>query len=253
MDHAIIKSLFKICIRTSEILNEDHAFADTLGKMLPLIAPYQIGKYGQLQEWLQDKDDPDNHHRHVSHLWTVHPGNEINWEQTPELMRAARQSLVYRGDEGTGWSLAWKINLWARFLDGDHAAKMIQMLLSPAGDRDRRRRGGVYPNLFDAHPPFQIDGNFGGAAGIMEMLLQSHMGQIELMPAYSSRMPSGQVKGACARGGFELDFSWKDGMLQEVHILSKAGKPLTIKYRDHIYHSDTKIGQTIRLNGQLED
>ncbi len=144
MDHEIIKSLFKACIEASEILGKDKEFADTLKQMLPRIAPYQIGKFGQLQEWLEDKDDPNNKHRHVSHLWGVHPGKEINWKETPDLMEAAKKSLIARGDEGTGWSLAWKINFWARFRDGNHAWKMVQMLLRPQGQSrscgNRRRQ-----------------------------------------------------------------------------------------------------------------
>lgn len=153
MDHQIIRDLFSNVIQASEILGTDKSLRDTLKEKYARIAPDQIGKYGQLQEWLEDKDDPKDNHRHVSHLWGVYPGSEITWDENPALMKAARQSLIYRGDAARGWSLGWKINLWARFKDGDHAFRLLQMLLSPAS----KGGAGSYPNLFDAHPPFQID------------------------------------------------------------------------------------------------
>ncbi len=251
MDHSIIRSLFEIVVKASEILEIDKEFAGQLNEMIPQIAPYQIGKYGQLQEWLEDKDDPQNKHRHVSHLWAVHPGNEINWKDTPELMEAARQSLIFRGDEGTGWSLAWKINFWARFNDGNHAWTMVNTLLQPAEYPGRDIRGGSYPNLFDAHPPFQIDGNFGGAAGIMEMLMQSHLDEIELLPALPDELSSGWVKGVRARGGFELEFSWENGELSHVNILSLDGKPLRIINGDNYIELDTQKGERLEFDGML--
>ncbi|MCG8309037.1 MAG: glycoside hydrolase family 95 protein [Cytophagales bacterium] len=251
MDHQIIRALFNACIEASEILNTDPEFAAELKQMVPKIAPNQIGRLGQLQEWLEDKDDPNVKHRHVSHLWGVHPGNEINWEETPELMKAARQSLIFRGDEGTGWSLGWKINFWARFLDGNRTYKLIHMLLSPAEEPQRKIRGGSYPNLFDAHPPFQIDGNFGGAAGIVEMLIQSHLDKIDLLPALPDALPEGKISGVCARGGFELSFSWHEGVLQEVEVLSKAGNPCTLKYGNKTIDFGTKKDETYTFNGKL--
>ena len=222
MDHQIIRNLFSNVIATSEILEVDRSFRDTLKGILPRIAPNRIGRYGQLQEWLADIDDPENKHRHVSHLWAVYPGNEINMD-TPELLDAARQSLIFRGDEGTGWSLAWKINLWARFRDGEHAWNLVKTLLSPAWG-ERNSRGGSYPNLFDAHPPFQIDGNFGASAGIAEMIVQSQGDQIELLPALPKALPYGEINGLMARGGFELDIRWQDGQLESLKLVaSKTG------------------------------
>ena len=258
MDHQIIKSLFKICIESSEILNKDQEFAGTLKMLLPKIAPYQIGRLGQLQEWMEDIDNPDNKHRHVSHLWGVYPGKEINWQDTPELMEAAKQSLIFRGDEGAGWSLAWKISFWARFRDGNHAWQMVRTLLRPFGKfgpgekTNESYRGGSYPNLLDACPPFQIDGNFGGAAGIVEMLIQSHLGSIDLLPALPDGIPEGHIRGICARGGFELDFTWAESKLKSVKVISRAGMPLSIHYEDKIYISETQKGEVIILDGNLK-
>ncbi|MDN5204573.1 glycoside hydrolase family 95 protein [Fulvivirgaceae bacterium BMA10] len=252
MDHQLIRNLFRICIEASEILDTDKAFAEKLKAMIPQIAPNQIGRLGQLQEWLEDKDDPEEKHRHVSHLWAVHPGNEINWKDTPDLMKAARQSLIFRGDEGTGWSLGWKINFWARFLDGNHTYKLIHMLLSPAEEPQRKLRGGSYPNLFDAHPPFQIDGNFGGAAGIVEMLVQSHLGTIDILPALPDALPDGNIAGVCARGGFELSFDWKNGELQNIEIKSKAGKKCKLRYKNRSVDFNTEQGKTYKFNGKLK-
>ena len=248
MDHQIIRSLFKTVIEASEILQTDKFFRDSLQQKLKQIAPDQIGKHGQLQEWLQDVDDPNNKHRHVSHLWAVYPGKEINWEQNADLMKAARQSLVYRGDAATGWSLGWKINFWARFKDGDHAYKLIQMLLSPA----EKGGAGSYVNLFDAHPPFQIDGNFGGAAGIGELLVQSHTRYIDLLPALPTALFNGEVRGICARGGFVLDMKWKSGQLQNIKVLSKAGNECVLRYKGKAYSFKTLKGKTYQLNTELE-
>jgi alpha-L-fucosidase 2 len=258
MDHQIIKSLFRACIEASGILGKDRELADTLRLLLPRIAPYQTGRFGQLQEWLEDKDDPNNRHRHVSHLWGIHPGKEINWKETPELMEAAKTSLISRGDEGTGWSLAWKINFWARFRDGNHAWKMVQMLLRPQGEPKTSATGGgsagggSYPNLFDAHPPFQIDGNFGGAAGIAEMLLQSHLDAIDMLPALPDALPNGYIKGMRARGGFEVEFGWTGGKLYTLKIKSNAGMPLSVRYKDKLYSTPTRKGQVVRLDGELK-
>lgn len=252
MDHQLIRDLFKNSIAAGEILDVDHSFRDTLKEKFGRIAPNQIGRHGQLQEWLEDKDDPDEKHRHVSHLWGLHPGSEINWKETPELNEAARQSLIFRGDGGTGWSLAWKINFWARFKDGDHAYELVKKMLSPAENPDSEIEGASYPNLLDAHPPFQIDGNFGGAAGIAEMLLQSHINNtIHILPALPSALADGEIEGIKARGGFELDMKWANGKLQRLEILSTAGNECRVMYGDKEIRFDTDKGQLYKLDGNL--
>lgn len=251
MDHQIIRELFKNTIAAAKLLGTDAAFSKTLQEKYSQIAPNMIGKYGQLQEWIVDKDDTTDTHRHVSHMWGIHPGTDITPANT-ELMNAAKKSMYYRGDEGTGWSLAWKINIWARMLDGDHAYKMLTMLLSPADAVPNHEKGGIYHNMFDAHPPFQIDGNFGGAAGIAEMLLQSQLGYLELLPALPSALPNGEVRGIRARGGFVLNLNWKNGTLQQVEIVSESGVPCTVKYKDKEIKFDTKKGQTYKLNAELK-
>lgn len=250
MDHQIIRSLFKACVQASEILEVDQDFSKTLQSLIPKIAPNQIGQYGQLQEWTVDQDNPDNKHRHVSHLWGVYPGNDINWNNT-EMMEAARQSLIMRGDEGTGWSLAWKINFWSRFRDGNHAYKLVNMLLSPAEHPGRNIRGGSYPNLMDAHPPFQIDGNFGGTSGIVEMLIQSQNGEIHLLPALPDALPSGSIKGVRARGGFILDLSWADGKITELKLVSTAGGTCMLRQGNQSVELETKSGTTHYFDAQL--
>jgi alpha-L-fucosidase 2 len=176
----------------------------------------------------------------------MYPGSEINWEETADLMKAARQSLIYRGDAATGWSLGWKINCWARFKDGEHTFRMIQLLMSPVAGG-----AGSYPNLFDAHPPFQIDGNFGGAAGIGEMLLQSHTKYIDLLPALPAALPTGEVKGICARGGFVIDIKWMNGKLQTLTVRSKAGMPLLLRYNGIVKNITTTKNGQYKFDGAL--
>ncbi len=253
MDHQIIRSLFNACVEASEILDTDHEFAAKLKEQVAQIAPNQIGQYGQLQEWMEDVDDPENKHRHVSHLWGMHPAKDINWEENPELMEAARKSLLMRGDDGTGWSLAWKINFWARFLDGNHAYELVKLLFRPVITSKTRygAGGGSYANLFDAHPPFQIDGNFGGTAGIVELLIQSHLSTIDILPALPDALPEGSISGVCARGGFELSFSWAGGELKTLEVLSKAGKKCSINYKDKKVEFETKAGELYKLDEKL--
>ena len=253
MDHQIIRSLFKATIEAAALLDTDAEFAGLLKDQVSRIAPNQVGQYGQLQEWLEDVDDPENKHRHVSHLWGMHPGRDINWESSPELMEAARQSLLFRGDEGTGWSLAWKINFWARLLDGDHAYELIklQFRLVSTENTNYMGGGGSYPNLFDAHPPFQIDGNFGAPAGIVEMLIQSHQSTIDLLPALPLALPNGTIAGVCARGGFELSFNWKDGILNEVEVYSKAGETCPLRNGENSIEFKTEQGKRYKLDGEL--
>lgn len=241
IDNQLLFDLFTKTIRAAQILNIDKNFIKKVHKKLKRLPPMQIGKWGQIQEWLEDWDNPNDKHRHVSHLYGLFPSNQISPYRTPELFSAARTSLIARGDESTGWSMAWKINLWARLLDANHALKLIKDQLSPAILPDGKHKGGTYPNLFDSHPPFQIDGNFGFTSGITEMLLQSHDGAIHFLPALPDEWKNGSISGLRTPGGFEVSFNWENGLVQKIIIKSKLGGNCRIRLPNEIVLSNGKL------------
>ena len=259
MDHQIIRDLFTNTIEAANILGIDAEFAKMLNGKKGKIIPNQIGRYGQLQEWVEDKDDPKSEHRHVSHLWGLNPGREISPLTTPELAEACKVVLQHRGDEGTGWSRAWKINFWARLLDGDHAYLILNNLIVPSLNPDNvnmSEGGGLYPNLFDAHPPFQIDGNFGATSGITEMLLQSHLRDVngnyylDILPALPTKFANGKVTGLVARGGFVVDIEWKNNTLTALKIFSKNGNKLNVRYRGEVVAIETVKGKSYHFGSK---
>jgi alpha-L-fucosidase 2 len=245
MDMAIVKETFERAILASEKLGVDEEFRDELKTKQAKLLPYKIGSKGQLQEWSIDFEEPEPQHRHLSHLYGFHPGDQITREKTPELFEAVRKTLELRGDAATGWSMGWKINFWARIFDGDHALKIIKNFFNyvEEGSTDYTG-GGLYPNLFDAHPPFQIDGNFGYTAGVAEMLLQSHEGKINLLPALPSDWKSGKISGLKARGNIEVSLEWKDGKLLEATLLSPVNKTVMVQYNQKTIEIPLESGKT---------
>lgn len=254
MDVQLMNSLFSRTIQAAQILERDPALQKQLQAVAKRLPPMMIGNWGQLREWTDaDIDNPKDHHRHVSHLYALHPGDQIDYRRTPELFQAAKVSLLARGDEATGWSLGWKTNFWARLRDGEHAYEILKLLIKPSYQEETHAWGsGLYPNFLDAHPPFQIDGNFGVAAGILEMLLQSQNGELDLLPALPSAWPTGAVTGMRARGALTVDLKWNGGKLAEVRITPDYDGKVRVRLGDLVREFEGKAGRAQTLDGGLK-
>jgi alpha-L-fucosidase 2 len=263
-DQELIWDLFDNTVHAADALGVDKEYRDHIAELRDHLATPGIGSWGQLLEWMSEKhenelDTPRDTHRHVSHLFGLFPGHQIS-TRTPDLLAAAKVTLKARGDAGTGWSMAWKIAYWARLLDGDHAHKMLRGQLAVPGYAAKLEKiapgfdsnGGTFPNLWDAHPPFQIDGNFGATAAMCEMLVQSQAGEIRLLPALPAQWGAGSVKGLRARGGFEIDESWADGKLVSATVRAVRGGTARVRYNDSIVELTVNPGDSVRLDGAMK-